>query len=173
MRYYLLGQEEEHIVDLTRTIRHSSELVEFHFSTMDEKRTGHLNQRRIFLRKLSGQYFTSLDGVRWEKLARQDIPTKLLNVNRILDLHRGFRPSGSAGSADAGPVTQMPGKVVKIPVKIGDKVQKGQTLIILEAMKMENEIKSAQDGIVKAILVKEGDALEQGVLMMELEKSGA
>ncbi len=173
MRYYLLGADEEHIVDLTRIIRHSSELVEFHFSTMDEKRTGHLHQKKVFLRKLSGQYFTSMDGVRWEKLARQDIPTKLLNVNRVLDLHRGYRPSGSTGGSEAGPVTQMPGKVVKIPVKVGDKVQKGQTLIILEAMKMENEIKSATDGVVKAILVKEGDALEQGVLMMEVDKGTA
>lgn len=171
MRYYLMGQDEEYVMDLTRTIKHSSELVEFHFSTMDEKRTGHMHQKRIFVRKLSGQYFSSFDGVKWEKLARQDIPTKLLNVNRVMDLYRGFRPSGQAGGGEDGPVTQMPGKVVKIPVKAGDKVGKGQTLIILEAMKMENEIKCAADGMVKAILVKEGEALEQGVLMMEIEKA--
>ncbi|MCP4912644.1 MAG: biotin/lipoyl-binding protein [Oligoflexia bacterium] len=63
----------------------------------------------------------------------------------------------------------MPGKIVKIMVKEGDEVKKGQTLIILEAMKMENEIKCGMDGTVKAIHVNEGDALESGVLMMEVE----
>jgi biotin carboxyl carrier protein len=63
----------------------------------------------------------------------------------------------------------MPGKVIKIMAKIGDKVEKGQTLLILEAMKMENEIKSGTNGTVKAIHVKAGDALENGVLMMEVE----
>ncbi|EQC48749.1 biotin-requiring enzyme [Bacteriovorax sp. BSW11_IV] len=66
-------------------------------------------------------------------------------------------------------MTQMPGKIVKISVNVGDTVVKGQTLVILEAMKMENEIKAGIDGVVKAIHIKEGDALDQGVLMMELE----
>ena len=52
---------------------------------------------------------------------------------------------------------------------IGDKVEKGQTLLILEAMKMENEIKSGVTGQVKNIHVKMGDALENGVLMIEVE----
>ena len=63
----------------------------------------------------------------------------------------------------------MPGKVVKILCKNGDKVEKGQTLLILEAMKMENEIKSGVTGQVKNIHVKAGDALENGVLMIEVE----
>ncbi len=63
----------------------------------------------------------------------------------------------------------MPGKVVQIGIKPGDKVTQGQTLLILEAMKMENEIKTSVDGTVKAVHVKVGDALEQGVLMIELD----
>ena len=63
----------------------------------------------------------------------------------------------------------MPGKVIKIKVKEGDEVKKGDTLLILEAMKMENEIKSGLEGVVKTIHCKEGQALDSGVLMMELE----
>jgi biotin carboxyl carrier protein len=63
----------------------------------------------------------------------------------------------------------MPGKVVKILVEVGQTVQKGQTLVVLEAMKMENEIKCGLNGTIKAIHVKEGQALDQGVLMMEVE----
>jgi pyruvate carboxylase subunit B len=51
----------------------------------------------------------------------------------------------------------MPGKVAKILVKEGDKVTKGQTVAMVEAMKMENEIHAAADGTVKAIYVKVGD----------------
>ena len=75
-----------------------------------------------------------------------------------------------SGGNEGELLTQMPGKVVKILVEEGQTVQKGETLIILRAMKMENEIKSSLDGVVKAIHVKEGQALENGVLMMEVEK---
>lgn len=54
----------------------------------------------------------------------------------------------------------MPGKVVKIPVKIGDKVEAGETVIIVSAMKMESEYKVKQDRIIKEILVKEGDTID-------------
>lgn len=168
MRYYLVKDKEEYVFDLRRTIRHNSDLVEFHFTTLDKDKTQYQNSQKVFIRKLAGQYFTSFDQTHWEKLARQDIPTKLLNVNRVFDLYRGYRPSGSGMSSGGGLVTQMPGKVVKIPVKLGDKVIQGQTVVILEAMKMENEIKTQVTGVVKNIFVKEGDALEQGVKLLEV-----
>ncbi len=54
----------------------------------------------------------------------------------------------------------MPGKVVKIPVKVGEKIDAGQTLIIVSAMKMESEYKSSKAGTIKEIHVKEGDTIE-------------
>jgi biotin carboxyl carrier protein len=54
----------------------------------------------------------------------------------------------------------MPGKVVKILVKIGDEVKAGDTVIIVSAMKMESEYKVKSDRIIKDILVKEGDTIE-------------
>lgn len=65
----------------------------------------------------------------------------------------------------------MPGKVVKVLKKEGDKVLKGETVLILEAMKMENEIKSGAEGTIKIINVKEGQALEAGFLMAEIEET--
>jgi len=55
--------------------------------------------------------------------------------------------------------TPMPGKVVKIPVKVGDNVKEGNTVIIVEAMKMQSEYKVKKDRIIKDILVKEGDTI--------------
>ncbi len=63
----------------------------------------------------------------------------------------------------------MPALVVKIEVSVGDEVQPGQGLIILEAMKMENEIKAHDHGKVKQIHVTKGTAVEKGELLMLLE----
>ncbi|RZF23297.1 biotin/lipoyl-binding protein [Halobacteriovorax vibrionivorans] len=123
----------------------------------------------MWLKKICGQYFISRDQRTWKKIPRQDLPSRVVNVDRVYSLFRGYKPSG-LGGADAGEfLTKMPGKIVKINVEVGQEVKKGDTLLILEAMKMENEIKTGIDGTVKAIHVKEGDALEENVLMLEVE----
>ena len=65
--------------------------------------------------------------------------------------------------------TPMPGKIVKIPVNLGDQVEKGQTVITVSAMKMESEYKSATDGVVKKIHVKPGDNVEGHQPLIEIE----
>ncbi len=168
MRTYLIDNDKnEYIIDLTKTRAHSAEMVEFEFRTIKDQKE--LNKETVFIRKLADQYFASTDGIRWNKLARQDSPSIMLNADKVFKLYRGYKPSSLGGDQAGGLFTQMPGKVVKIMAKVGDKVFKGQTLLILEAMKMENEIKSGIDGIVKAVHVKAGDALENGVLMMEVD----
>ncbi len=63
----------------------------------------------------------------------------------------------------------MPGKVVKIPIEVGDNVESGQTLIIISAMKMESEYKAKKDGKVKEILTTEGATIEgnQSLILLE------
>ncbi len=71
--------------------------------------------------------------------------------------------------AGEGVVTApMPGKILRILVKEGEQVKTGQGLLILEAMKMENEIPAPKDGVVKRILVKEGDTVNTGDPMIEI-----
>lgn len=62
--------------------------------------------------------------------------------------------------------SQMPGKMLRIHVKAGDTVVKGQSVMVMEAMKMENEIKSPQDGVVKEVKVAEGHAVETGAELL-------
>jgi biotin carboxyl carrier protein len=62
----------------------------------------------------------------------------------------------------------MPGKIVKINVKEGDDVIKGETLIIVEAMKMQSEYKSTKDGIIKKIFVREDDTISGNQILIEL-----
>lgn len=62
----------------------------------------------------------------------------------------------------------IPGLVVKINVSEGDVVKSGDTVMILEAMKMESEINAEKDGSVQKILVKEGDNIEEGQALIEI-----
>ncbi len=63
----------------------------------------------------------------------------------------------------------MPGKVVRLLVKVGDEVAEGQGLVVVEAMKMENELKSPKAGKVKEITAKEGLAVEGGAKLLVVE----
>ena len=65
--------------------------------------------------------------------------------------------------------SQMPGKILRVNVKAGDTVVKGQSLLVMEAMKMENEIKAVQEGVIKEVKVKEGQAVETGAELLSLE----
>lgn len=77
---------------------------------------------------------------------------------------------GGAGlDGDEGLVTvSMPGRVVKIMVAEGDTVAEGQPLLIVEAMKMENEVKAGRDGVIARIAVVEGDSIEADAPLMEI-----
>ncbi len=68
-----------------------------------------------------------------------------------------------------GLVAPMPGKVIDLKVKVGSKVKKGDTLVILEAMKMEHQVKAIEDGKVTQVLIKKDDQLENGALLMIVE----
>lgn len=74
-------------------------------------------------------------------------------------------PTSGAGQAVTAPI---PGSVLAILVKVGDKVDVGQTVITMEAMKMENEINAHVAGTVDSILVKVGDAVNQGQRLVEI-----
>jgi biotin carboxyl carrier protein len=66
-------------------------------------------------------------------------------------------------------IAPMPGKVVKVLVKLGDEVKEGQGLVVVEAMKMENELKSPKAGKVTELLAQEGTAVEQNARLVAIE----
>jgi biotin carboxyl carrier protein len=63
----------------------------------------------------------------------------------------------------------IPGTVIDIFIEIGQEVRKGDLLMILDAMKMKNRLKSNMDGRVKSIFVKEGDKVSKGTVLLEIE----
>lgn len=77
--------------------------------------------------------------------------------------------SATAGSQTGEIRTQMPGRVLKVLVEKGQTVKAKQTLLILEAMKMENEIRAEADAVVASIEVSPGQSLESGALLVRME----
>lgn len=74
--------------------------------------------------------------------------------------------SAQAGAATGDVKAPMPGKVLKVLVKPGDAVEEGQSLLVLEAMKMENVIKAVLSGEVSKVPISEGQAVEKGALLI-------
>ena len=92
----------------------------------------------------------------------------------VIDAQSRYRASRLKGDIiDTGNtiISPMPGKVVKIPVKVGEAVEAGQTLIIVSAMKMESEFKAKKAGVVKSIHAKEGDIIDANKVLVVVEEA--
>ncbi len=90
-------------------------------------------------------------------------------VVTLMDPSRGARDELFRGSGPEAVVSVMPGKVVRILVQPGQAVDVGQGLIVVEAMKMENEIAASRPGKVVSIEVEEGQPVEAGARLVVLE----
>jgi biotin carboxyl carrier protein len=108
-----------------------------------------------------GQFVLSLEGYRFEVEALDE------RARTIRDL--SGKSTRHAGAAHL--VAPMPGLIVRVNVQEGDTVRAGQGLIVMEAMKMENELRAAANGVVKRVAVPAGSAVEKGTLLLEMEAS--
>ena len=70
---------------------------------------------------------------------------------------------------DGGLIAPMPGKVIDLKVKVGSKIKKGDTLVILEAMKMEHTVKAIEDGVIDELFISNHDQVENGALLMVIK----
>jgi biotin carboxyl carrier protein len=88
-------------------------------------------------------------------------------------VRNGRRRAGEAAAAGGAAVQRigapMPGKVVRVLVKAGDEVKVRQGLVVVEAMKMENEVRATRDGRVSELLVVEGQSVEAGATLVVVE----
>lgn len=77
-------------------------------------------------------------------------------------------PKKAAGAGKIQVVAPMPGKILGVKVKAGDAVKKGQPIIVLEAMKMENDIVAPEDGVIASVDTNEGASVEAGAVLATL-----
>jgi pyruvate carboxylase subunit B len=109
--------------------------------------------------KTRGMYTLWLDGYRFE-------------VEALDERTRTIRALSGAAAGPSGPapvIAPMPGLIVHVSVQVGDEVEAGQGLVVMEAMKMENELRTQAAGRVKSIFATPGTAVEKGTLLIELE----
>jgi biotin carboxyl carrier protein len=93
------------------------------------------------------------------------------SVDAVDERTRAIREMTGADDevADKVVLAPMPGLVLKVEVEVGQAVKAGQGLVIVEAMKMENELKAPADGVVAKVLAQEGQTVEKGTTLIELE----
>lgn len=106
-----------------------------------------------------GRYTLWVDGYRFE-------------CEALDERTRTIRDVSAANAAPAGPapvVAPMPGLIVRVNVAVGDRVEAGQGVVVMEAMKMENELRATGGGTVRSIDVAAGTAVEKGALLVSLE----
>ena len=92
---------------------------------------------------------------------------KIYNEEKIL--HESLKGGKSLGDS-GNMISEMPGKIVSVFVQAGQDVKAGDPLLIMEAMKMENEIRASQDAKIKSVHVAPGDTIETNVLLISFEK---
>jgi biotin carboxyl carrier protein len=101
-----------------------------------------------------------------EKLGYLNIDTSLYKtrISKKFEKRKSYKPANPKII-----LSFIPGTVLNIMVKPGQQVKKGDDLMILDAMKMQNKLKCNMDGIVKLITVKKGDKVSKGTVLLELE----
>ncbi len=116
--------------------------------------------RVVVRRRLGrGRYLLWIDGFTYE-------------VEALDERARAIRDLSAAAALVAGPsplVAPMPGLIVRVHVSPGDEVSVGQALVVMEAMKMENELRATAPGRVKVVRTSVGAAVEKGATLIEME----
>ena len=167
MKYVVQLNEERKSVSLdssgvgyeTEPVAHA-ELSDIEGSPVRMVKIG-TNVYRVVVQKRQGRgrYTLWVDGYRYETEALDE------RTRAIRDLS-----AASAGPVGPAPIlAPMPGLIVRVNVKVGDTVEAGQGIVVMEAMKMENELRASAPGTVKLIHAVVGSAVEKGTVLIEME----
>lgn len=123
-------------------------------------------QYEVEVEKVGGQTTRTLGRQPVERGVRREntVVKETVKEEKVETMKKVENTSGAANI-----LSPMPGVILDIKVKVGDSVKYGQTLAILEAMKMENDIPATQDGEVAEIKVKKGDTVETDSVIIVLK----
>lgn len=108
-----------------------------------------------------------LDGRVGVRVRGRDIHLEMLDERR-----KKMRDAQATRFSESGLVritSPMPGKVLRVTAEVGQAVKEGDGLVVVEAMKMENELKAPRDGIIKEIVAKVGESVDGGTLLLTLD----
>ena len=164
MKYIVDVNGERVVVDLDGAhadvdgVRVAASLSAIEGTPVKLLRIGEQVHRLVVRRGASrGRWSLDLDGQRVDAEALDE------RMRAIRDL-----TAAAAASGPAPLMAPMPGLVVRVSVAVGDTVSAGQGLVVVEAMKMENELRASVAGVVTAVLAVPGQAVDKGALLVEL-----
>jgi len=109
--------------------------------------------------------FESAKGISTVRSGANTFDVRVIDPKRL----RGSETGAGAGEGSSEVKTAMPGKVVRILVAVGDTVIHGDGVIVVEAMKMQNELKAPRDGTIKEIRFSEGENVNAGDVLIMLD----
>jgi biotin carboxyl carrier protein len=137
---------------------------------VDVKEVGGVLSLLIGTRSYDISRITTVEGI--DVVHVDGVPVEVTIVDDRPSWGRGSSAALGTGGRDDGPqriTAPMPGKVVKVLVKAGDRVEPRQGVVVVEAMKMENELRARAAGTVSEVRVVEGTTVEAGAILVVLE----
>lgn len=108
----------------------------------------------------------------WEVLIKGELYTATVQDERAYRLAMA-RGTGAGVDGEASVLSPMPGIIIAVPVAAGDTVQQGDKLVILESMKMENELRAPRDGVVTQVNVQAGASVEKNQVLVVISENEA
>jgi biotin carboxyl carrier protein len=120
-------------------------------------KNGEKNYEAAISVKADGSYLATVRGT--------EVELELIDPKRL----RGGSTGGDEAGGRAEIRSAMPGKIVRLIAAAGDEITKGDGVLVVEAMKMQNELRSPRDGVVKEMSVNEGDTVGAGQLLAVIE----
>lgn len=156
------GKEYEIIIDYEHEVIVNGERYEVDFQYLNGG--GVLS---LLLNNRSLEAVISEQDEQWDVLTKGELYKVKVQDERSYRLAQA-RGTGPAVTGEALLKSPMPGVVVSIPVQEGDLVKKGDAVVILESMKMENELRSPRDGVILRIAVQAGSGVEKDQLLLAI-----
>ena len=165
MKYYTKVNETEYVVKI---VRDDEILVNDEPYTIDFKILPVSGLASLLIKN------QSLEAVVEERESHWEVLTKGELYNVQVQDERAFRLAQARGvslddSGETAVKAPMPGLVIKVLVEVGELIEKGQQVVILESMKMENELKSPRGGVVTAVQTAAGDSVEKDQILVVMD----
>jgi biotin carboxyl carrier protein len=155
-------------------MKNTFDATTFELTPTDKGYTAAIGDEAIDVELLSagnGKLDLLLDGQRVTAYVTADGAKRWVTVQGrtyLLTKQSSYRPRLGGPEGASGLAAPMPGQVRSVGVAEGDHVQKGQTLVVVEAMKMEIRVQAPRDALVKKLFVRQGDTVERGQILVDL-----
>jgi biotin carboxyl carrier protein len=165
MRYIAHAGDSEFVVEIDRegVVKLNGEVIDADLkpsmdSTLYSLILGH-HSHELRIEPQEGSYRVQLEGIGYDVVVEDERTRRLAGVKR----------AGAGSDGEAVVKSPMPGVVIDVRVGVGDPVETGQTLVVVESMKMHNEFQAPRNGTVSAVRVEPGAKVAQNTIMVTIK----